>query len=371
MGRHSRLVVVLLVLASLALGGVASAAPRFDPPVGPERTLRVMTRNVYFGADLDPVIEAAGTGDPAAVVAAAAGAYVEAYRSDFAFRAAAIADEIASERPALVGLQESAVWDATPLNPSQPSLLLQVDLLDLVLKELADRGRHYTVVEEVEGFDATLPLPVENINVAASLTISDVLLRDASLPVADLRVRRVTSDHYDTQVPPLVLPGGLPPLPFPRQWIAADVVVRGAEARVITTHLESISGFVRVAQAMELLAGPADTDLPTVVMGDLNSEVDGITVDPPLPGSVPDAARLLVQDEFADLGPEGDTCCQDSDLRNVPSDLTSRIDLVLGRGGFTSTDRVRTGVEPLTPSPLGARYASDHAGVTTTVVLPG
>jgi endonuclease/exonuclease/phosphatase family metal-dependent hydrolase len=368
MGRHSRLVVVLLVLASLALGSVASAAPRFDPPVGPERTLRVMTRNVYFGADLGPVIEAAGTGDAQAVLAAAAGAYIEAYESDFAFRAAAIADEIASERPALVGLQESTVWDAVPLGPD--ALLLQVDFLDLILKELADRGLHYTVVEEIAGFDATLPLPVPGINVMASLTISDVLLRDASIPSADLRVRRVTSDHYDAQVPPLVLPGGLPPLPFPRQWIAADVIVRGEAARVITTHLESVNGAARVGQAIELLAGPADTDLPTVVLGDLNSEVDGFTADDPLPGSVPDAAHLLVLNGFADLGPEGDTCCQDGDLRNADSDLTSRIDLVLGRGGFSSTDGVRTGVEPLDGSLLEVRYASDHAGVTTTVVLP-
>lgn len=365
MVRRQRGVVALVVLVAMALGSAASAAPRRDTPVGPDRTLTVMTRNVYFGADLGPVIAAAGQGDPAQVVEAAAGAYVEAHQSDFAFRAAAIADEIAATRPTLVGMQESTVWDAVPLNPSASSLLLQVDFLALIQKELADRGLHYAVVEQVEGFDATLPLPVPGINALVSLTISDVLLRDASLPASDLRITGVTSDNFDAQVPPLVLPGGLPSLPFPRQWIAADVVVRGVDARVITTHLESISPIVRTLQAQELLAGPADTSLPTVVLGDLNSEVGA----EPTPVG-PDATPRLLAAGFADLGPPGLTCCQDSDLRNVRSDLSSRIDLVLGRGGFTSFDGVVTGDEPIGPSPMGVRYASDHAGVTTTLVLP-
>lgn len=371
MGRRYRLVVTLCTLLTLAVGSAASAAPRHDTPVGPDRTLTVMTRNVYFGADLSPVVEAAVGGAPIEeILTAAAGAYVEGASSDFAFRADAIAEEIATTRPALVGVQESTVWDAVPLDPTQPSLLLQVDFLAEIQKALAERGLHYVVVEQVEGFDAQLPLPVPGINALVSLTISDVLLRDASLPAADLKVTSVTSDHYTTQVPPLPLPGA-DPLPFPRQWIAADVMVRGVPVRVITTHLESVNGAVRVGQALELLAGPAATDRPTIVMGDLNSEVGAFTSDPPLPGPTPDAATLLVGSGFDDLGPDGLTCCQDSDLRNIPTDLSSRIDLVLGRGGFTVADGVVTGDQALRPDQPGlVQYGSDHAGVTATVVLP-
>jgi endonuclease/exonuclease/phosphatase family metal-dependent hydrolase len=370
MERHHRVVVALLTLVALVLGTAASATPRRDTPVGADRTLTVMTRNVYFGADLTPVITAVASGAPVEeVLAAAAGAYAEAAASDFAFRAEALADEIATTRPDLVGVQESTVWTATPLDPSQPSLLLDVDFLAAIQKALADRGLHYEVVESVEGFDATLPLPVPGINALAGLTISDVLLRDASLPAADLRVTGVQSGTYATSVPDLVVPG-VGALPFPRQWIAADVTVRGVDARVVTTHLESVSGAVRVGQAQELLGGPADTDRPTLVIGDLNSQVDGVTDDAPLPGPVPDAAHLLVLAGFDDLGPGGLTCCQDADLRNPVSDLSSRIDLVLGRGGFTVVDGTVTGAQPLAPSPLGVRYGSDHAGVTATVVLP-
>lgn len=366
MDRRHRLVVALLTLVALVLGSAASATPRRDIPVGPDRTLTVMTRNVYFGADLGPVVDAAIGGAPVeAVVEAAAGAYVQAAQSDFAFRAGAIADEIAATRPALVGVQESTVWEAVPLGPG-PALLLDVDFLDAILAELTARGLSYEVVAEVEGFDATLPLPVPGINALVTLTIADVLLRDASLPASDLHLRGVTSGTYATAVPPLPLPGGLPSLPFPRQWIAADVVVRGAPARVITTHLESVSDVVGTLQAAELLAGPAATDLPTVLVGDLNSEVD----DPPTAVG-PDAAPRLLAAGFVDLGPNGVTCCQAADLRNPTSELSSRIDLVLGRGGITADTGVVTGDQPLrTGQPGAVQYGSDHAGVTATVVLP-
>ena len=365
--RRRHLLVSLVTLVALVVGSAAVAAPRRDTPVGPDRTLTVMSRNVYFGADLTPVVDAATAGaDPATLLGAAAGAYLEATASDFGFRAEAIADEIATTRPVLIGMQESTVWDAHPVDPSQPSKLLQVDFLAEIQKALADRGLHYEVVEQVEGFDAQLPLPIPGINANVRLTISDVLLRDASLPASDLRITGIMADHYTTQVPALDLPDPLPDLPFPRQWIAADVVVRGVPARVITTHLESVSDVIATLQAQELLDGPAATDLPTVVMGDLNSSVDSATT------SVgPDAAPRLLAAGFDDLGPTGVTCCQDSDLRNTTTDLASRIDLVLGRGGFTSTNGTITGDLPLRPSEVGeVQYGSDHAGVTTTLVLP-
>ena len=367
MGRRNHVLVALVALGALVVGSAAVAAPRRDVPVGPDRTLTVMTRNVYFGADLTPVVDAATAGaDPATLLLAAAGAYLQAANSDFGFRAEAIADEIATTRPALVGMQESTVWDAQPIDPSQPALLLQVDFLAEIQKALADRGLHYEVVEQVEGFDAQLPLPIPGINANVRLTISDVLLRDASLPASNLRITGVMADHYTTQVPALDLPDPLPDLPFPRQWIAADVVVRGVPARVITTHLESVSDVIATLQAQELLDGPAATDLPTVIMGDLNSTVDS----PPTPVG-PDAAPRLLAAGFDDLGPGGVTCCQDSDLRNVVSHLSSRIDLVLGRGGVTAIGGVITGDQPLRPDEVGlVQYGSDHAGVTTTLVLP-
>ena len=295
-----------------------------------------------------------------AVLTAAAGAYQQAYLSDFSFRAEAIADEIADTRPALVGVQESTVWEATPLDPTAPALLLDVDFLAEIQKALADRGLHYEVVAEVAGFDATLPLPIPGVNALVTLTISDVLLRDASRPASHLRITGVQTGTYDASVPPLPIPG-LAPLPFPRQWIAVDVVVRGVPARLVTTHLESLTSSVRVAQAAELLAGPTDTTLPTLVLGDLNSEVT----------DAGDAAALLLAQGFVDLGPPGPTCCQHDDLRNLPSDLSSRIDLVLGRGGFSAVEGVMTGGQPLRPEQPGlVQYASDHAGVTATVILP-
>src|SRR5436305_9375706 len=70
-------------------------------------TVTVMTRNLYFGTDLSPVIAAP---TQLAFFLAAAGAYNQGVASDWNGRALRWAAEIASAKPDLVGLQEAAQW---------------------------------------------------------------------------------------------------------------------------------------------------------------------------------------------------------------------------------------------------------------------
>jgi endonuclease/exonuclease/phosphatase family metal-dependent hydrolase len=348
--------VVLLVV------GVTAAVARPALPsgaTGPDRNLTVMTRNIYFGADLDPVLVAE---TPAEFLTAAIGAFEQAMASDFPSRAAAIADEIVAEEPALVGIQEATWWRTSTLTdpPTMPDI--SIDFVKLILDELDAQGASYEAIATVEGFDAEVP--VEALGVSVRLTVGDVLLARTDLPTSQLKISNVQSGTFETMVS---IDEPIEGLTFPRQWISADVKVRGKQARVITTHLESIAAPVRIAQAAELLAGPASTSLPVIAIGDFNAE----TTDPG------DASAMMLAADFVDAWdvaqPPGDglTCCQDPDLRNGTSDLTSRIDLVLTRGDFGVKDVRVVGDEPDTGlSPLGVLYPSDHAGVVADLVLP-
>jgi endonuclease/exonuclease/phosphatase family metal-dependent hydrolase len=150
-----------------------------------------------------------------------------------------------------------------------------------------------------------------------------------------------------------------------------DASVRGKTFRFITTHLEADDEGVREAQASEILSGPANTDLPVILVADANSNANGDTTS-------------AAYNSFINLGGFTDawfeahpgsfvsTCCADelllSPVLPVPTDDEGRIDLVLfrGAGDFSTlgadllgnnpaTDRVFNGVSLIWPS--------DHAGV--------
>src|SRR5687767_15573688 len=101
-----------------------------------------MTMNVYLGADLTPILEANNVND-----AVDAGGEIanQVDRTNFPLRAQALAQEIQSTRPDLVGLQEVALWRTQPVNAAAiqtPSATnVEYDFLDLLLTELNKRSK--------------------------------------------------------------------------------------------------------------------------------------------------------------------------------------------------------------------------------------
>lgn len=61
-------------------------------------------------------------------------------------------------------------------------------------------------------------------------------------------------------------------LVIPRGWISVDGKLRGKQFRFLTTHPESFHLGVQAAQAAELMEGPANSELPVIIAGDLNTE---------------------------------------------------------------------------------------------------
>lgn len=359
------LLVLLSIVACAAVLAVVQDAPRADargkghgPPV------TIMSRNVYLGADVAPIFAAAQAGGFEDVVAATTRAYAQALASDMPARAAAIADEIASARPHLVGLQEAVVWTALA-DPTDP---VSTDFLQQLVAELADRGQQYEAVAVAPGFDMALPTAY---GYPVKLTMSDVLLARADLPADRFSVTNPQTGNYAARIRiPLETPEGTQVVEIPRQWASADVTRHGQSFRLITTHLESAVEDIRVFQAGELLDIANSSELPLVLVGDLNSEAD----------DAGDASWLLTRyggfdDAWTDKPrkQDGNTCCQDPSLRNVESTLVKRIDFVMTRGGFHTIGSRVVGDEWISdPTAAGdpVLWASDHAGVTTTMLLP-
>jgi endonuclease/exonuclease/phosphatase family metal-dependent hydrolase len=227
----------------------------------------------------------------------------------------------------------------------------------LLVDALAQRGLSYAPVSVFDGTDVELPAGLPP-TLDVRFTDRVALLVRTDEKTADLKLSDPQSGAYPTALHLTTVAG---PITAPRGWASVDVKIRGKSFRLVTTHLEAFSPLVRDAQAGELLAGPLDTDLPVVAVGDFNSG----------PGGDPTAYQTLLGGGLTDSWPDrpGLTCCHANDLHNQNPTLTKRIDLVLTRGGFDTVSADVVGEEPGDRTPSGL-WPSDHAGLVTTLRLP-
>src|SRR5256885_15504828 len=112
---------------------------------GGNKVIGVMSRNLYLGADLGPVIAAP---DFAHFVVATSAAWTMVQNNDFHTRVRAIAAEIAEQRPALVGLQEAFTWH--PVSRTDGTAAVVYDYLPELLAALANRGLEYRLAAQIE-----------------------------------------------------------------------------------------------------------------------------------------------------------------------------------------------------------------------------
>jgi hypothetical protein len=209
------------------------------------RTIPVMTRNVYFGANLDPVASAPNL---LAAFDAAGAVFAQVEATNMPERAAAVAGEIANQRPTLVGLQEVGTWFSGPvLNPA-PATTVKYDYLSTLLSELAARGLNYHVVASLTVFDVELPTRVGGVFVQdIRLIQQDVILARGDLPVSELRLSNIQTGHYAAHLTLPVGGAGGPVVSFDRGWASVDATVRGRTVRFINTHLINLAPAIQVA----------------------------------------------------------------------------------------------------------------------------
>jgi endonuclease/exonuclease/phosphatase family metal-dependent hydrolase len=340
----------------------ATAAP-------PGKELTVLSRNIYLGADLAPVI---GVPSPQLIPIRTAVVWAGVLATNFPERAKTLADEIVRAQPDLIGLQEVSLWRTqfpgdAHLPNGVPAIDTAFDFLEILLDELEARGQKYVVASIAQGVDAELfyftGTPGASLTKDVRMTDRDVILAKHSImtfnPLGAQFAAKVTL--------PLGGAGG-PPVTIPRAWTSVDVKFHGEMIRFFNTHLEVESGAfapLQVAQGNEVIALLNASPYPVVAVGDYNSPTDG--------SATPTYANLLNAGytdvwPLVTIGDPGLTAGISSDLLGPVSALRTRIDLALFKGPITAVSAYLVGNKESDRTPSGL-LPSDHAGLVATVRL--
>lgn len=352
------------MLLALVLPGLAAAKKDDHSDNGKGKVVGVMTRNLYLGADLGPVIAAENTEQ---VVTASGAVLRDVVANDFPTRAKGLAHEILEQKPDLVGLQEVAYWHTTPITPAGKEIT--IDYLNLLLNELNRGPDRYEVVVVQNEFGTETPADfngvagdgpggeLANAEVLGRLQMRDVILARTG---AGVHTWNASGGNFKTL---LELPVGGQTVAVKRGWTATDAQVRGSHPfHFVNTHLEAFHPLVRAAQAQELVApgGPATSSLPVVLVGDLNSDDDTVEGADRLAYLSLLAAGFVERSTNDPLG-----CCLNSPLLaegagGSVSDFTHQVDHVMTNdpAGITLERSAVTGLLP-----VNGFWDSDHAGL--------
>ncbi|MFC4358481.1 endonuclease/exonuclease/phosphatase family protein [Halobium salinum] len=326
---------------AVGTSGAPAAATDTTAATAATAETRVMTRNLALGADLTRLYDA----EDDELDRVAGDLVATAEESRFDHRAAAIAAEIEATGPALVGLQEAVRVEVDSE--------VRFDYLNVLRRALRERGLDYEVVARATNADVTLPAAVDGL-----LSVLTVVDRDAVLVRGDVATENARSGRFDAA---LEVKRDGRTVTVPRGWAAVDATAAGRETTFVTTHLEAADAAVRRAQARELVGAFEDRE-SVVVAGDVNDGPDDAA------GAYQQLARTF-EDAAAVAGDPGPTCCQNANLRNRRSRLSTRLDHVFVRGPLVPTAVTLTGEDgsDRVDTPDGTVWPSDHAGVVATL----
>jgi len=402
---------VPLALALLAVTAVACSdhpltGPEAQSDGGPQElilgegsdAIKVMTWNVYVGANLDPLLVVPPEQIPFEVTKA----FQQLLSTNFPERARAIARQVAQSPPHLIGLQEISEVRLQLRgdffeDPTPNASYLLYDYLDILMSALRARGLNYRVAGVIENADVELPMVVS----ADPLLFSDVRLTDFDVVLArwDVGIEDVDAANY---VMHLQVPVAHPVDPnfaidVKRGYVSVDARVKGKTYRFANTHLEPVQltdeqcadlgippqycpEFFQRAEAMELVAAVQTDAYPVIIVGDLNTHGPTPTVPDPGPAYqylvAPTAVggAGLVDTWFANLLPPGPhdglTNPHDADLRNATVNFTKRIDLILVNTPPSSVHAWIVGDEQRDRTFPQWLWPSDHAGVVGALQFP-
>jgi endonuclease/exonuclease/phosphatase family metal-dependent hydrolase len=319
---------------------IALAAPGVLAPAAHAADVKVMTRNLYLGADLIPL----ATTPAGAPFQQAAGKLVDGVdATDPAARMKLVAGEIAKAKPDLVGLQEVSLWRTG----ANPAATVRYDYTATILQELARRGAHYKVVTAQKGFNVEAPT---DRGFDVRLTLGDSILARQGVKVSHPR-----SGAFRTQ---LTIPTqGVGPVEVTRGWNAVDAQVGKARFHFVNTHLEAYSPTVREAQAKELVKGPLKSKRETVLVGDLNSGPVLANQDDRL------AYTALSKAGFKPYRTGKPSCCFGD--ANSPAQWDHNVDWIMAAPKVKLVRSSLTGLERT----ASGQYPSDHGGVVSTLRL--
>jgi endonuclease/exonuclease/phosphatase family metal-dependent hydrolase len=363
---------------------------------------KIMTRNVYLGSSLAAGLDA---GSVPELCDGAGQILHEVDATRPADRMRAIANEIRNKLPDLVGMQEVAGWYTQSPGDGRPPQVLggsgtfattvRHDFLQQILSRLNQGKRRYKVIAVSNEFEFESETDLDGNNGTDSpgpdCTDSEIdgrlLMRDVILArlKAGVRTSNRRTGNFENQLS-LPLAGGFP-FAVKRGWESVNVSVRGSRKfRFVNTHLEAFDsaatgndmfntqtmtttqvarGTVRSTQAGELVGagGPANTALPVVLVGDLNSNVPEVQV------GDGQAFQAVLDAGFKRRSTQRPPSCCLNDptlLGGSLTDFDHVVDHILANK--RRIRRIRSSV--VGRGPVGGIYPSDHAGVFSVILLP-
>jgi endonuclease/exonuclease/phosphatase family metal-dependent hydrolase len=366
MTRISRIALCLATaLASMAALASTASANGDDAPRAQARaaTLKVMTRNIYLGADISKPI--GQTGD--AFVQANTEVWDTVRETNFPARARLLAREIARTKPDLIGLQEVALWrrgaQGVSDGPQTPARQVVYDFLRTLRRALAARGLRYRTGSVQNEADVEGPTTY---GYDVRLT-----MRDATLVRRrpGLRIRGRAGDNFTAR---FTVPTPVGVYNVLRGWTAVDMSFRGRRFRFLNTHLEAFLAGVRQAQAAELVApgGPADRSR-VILVGDLNSDPDGRDNGDPVPYETITAAGFRDAWDLRHGSRLANSCCmnQENIKDPPPAPFDHHIDHILVKPRMRTLKNVIVGNDRRNRTRSGL-WPSDHGGHVATLRIP-
>ena len=332
--------------ACAALPAAASAKPG---------DLKVMTRNVYLGADLIPLAVPAPL---PAFEQAAAQRFQTVLANDFPTRAKALAAEIRKAKPDIIGVQEATIWrrgaDGVKDGPTTPATQVIYDSSWELRKAL--NGTYKEVVGR-DWFDFEAPTAL---GYDVRVTQRDVILvRKGSKMKVRKTFRGAFTNHFD------------PPTPVGvarqlRGWVGVDGTLAKRRFRFVTTHLEAYSSAIADQQMRQLLRKALSSrKRQSILVGDYNS-APGANANDRGTTRADNAYDSAIKAGFRNQLPRRRTCCFAEDLHLTTKPLETWIDHVLVRGR-PRIKVLRSGI--VGTKQVGGLYPSDHAGITATLRL--
>jgi hypothetical protein len=363
---------------------------------GLPQELVVMSENVYMGADPVPIIAASvlGTpfnGGPALTTAAVTQFWSNVKATNFNKRADAIVQQIADNKPDLIGLQEVMTYysgkaDSFWGNPTKANKV-ELDFLGVLQNKLTAKGLKYqSYVRPLGDFEATgiINGQLRDLRLVDSM----VILARNDLPATQVSFSNPNGGvfHEAVEIPHSLIG----PITIDRGWNAIDVQWGKSQFHFVNMCLETpVFPVTQGMQAMELLRGLSLASNPVILVGDSNSN----GAKPGKPFSVLDNTvtyslltanydwllpGFTLQDAWTQthaLNDVGYTWGNRPDLKNVqPMDYSLlglgpyRMDLVLHQDAFQATSMKRVGVDAQTRAQLGM-WPSDHAGVVAKLAI--
>jgi len=247
---------VLAMLASVLTWGSAPVCAADDDGDLGRHKVRVLTQNMYVGTSLGALT---GATTPQQLREAITALPQKILATKPAERAAAMAAEIAKQRPDFVALHEAWMLSVGGT--------VKMDLLQSLLDALKALGQPYALAGTVTDED----IDFTPLGLATHLRDRDAILMRTDVDIVTINVQ---SPQFSK---PIITPTPLPP-PFNQiithsGYVWVDANVRGLPLRFVSVHLIPNPGTI-LAHTTELLAANSTSSLPLVFGGDFNTTAD-------------------------------------------------------------------------------------------------